>query len=363
MLLCLTACPSGNSDNAAISSSLTTSEDKSESELKSESEVSSKPETSSSPKKPSSSVPSSNHKHQYEKTQLTASCGQEGGTLYSCACGESYKENVVAPSYKHDFKEQSITLSEDTFTVYVCEECGTQALYVTEWWKYKAQFDDLRWYVTGKITPSQDGKSHIESDYEIVVCGKGAIEDYSEDAKTAPWRRFLGSKLKSITVTGGVTSIGQNAFSYKSRNKMNVGFYIGGCVKTIKSGAIKLNIYDIVLENGVETIERSAITGVQNLYLPESVKTCADLGLKSSTRYYYEGDLDSLLKIQVENPQYALRPLHSLKERCDWYSQNAQDSEGFCTVILNSSKIGKGKALFDGKNTKTDTQSLKEYVK
>lgn len=358
MLLSLTACPNTRPDNAAVSSSFTISEVQSEDESK----PSLKEETSSSPKTSSAVTSANNHKHQYEKTVMLQSCGQEGGDVYTCECGDSYKRNVVAPTYKHDFLEEKRTVGEDTFTVFVCVNCGTEALYVAEWWKYKAQFDDVRWYISGKINIAEDGKSHYESDYEIVVCGKGAIEDFNKKTGNPPWHSFLGSKLKSITVTGGITSIGNNAFNYRTSKKQEVNFYIGGSVKTIKSGAIRLNVNDIILQNGVEVIEKDAISGVRNIYLPESVMVCHDIGTKSTANYYYEGNLDSLLEIQVKNPEIAGNPPCTLKELCDWYSENNKSSDYLCTVIMSSPEIRKGSALFDGKTVKTDPESLKMYI-
>lgn len=358
MLLSLTACPSESTDNAENSSGVSVLETQSQTE----SDVPSKNEGATSSKKPSNTASLPGHKHEYEKTELTASCGEVGGTLYSCSCGESYMENAISPSYKHDFQEEKRNIGEKTLTVYKCSQCAVEALYVEEWWKYKAKFNEVRWYVMGKITPTQDGKGYLESDYEIVVCGNGAIEDYNEKAGDPLWRRFLGSKLKSVTVANGITSIGKNAFCYRSSKKQNVSFKIGGSVKAIKSGAIKLNINDVVLGEGVETVEKGAISGVGRIYLPKSIKACSDLGYRNNVSYYYKGDLDSLLNIEVENPGIAGSPTCTLKERCDWSSANNENPEYACAVILNSSKIGKGEGVFDGKTVKTDPESLKMYI-
>ena len=358
MLLSLASCFGDGLDNVANSSNFTASDTQNETENNS----SLSNEASTSSKKPLDTSSLSNHKHQYEKSELTASCGQTGGTLYSCECGDSYMENPIAPSYKHDFKEQEIVVGEISHRVFKCTKCDITALYVEKWWEYKNRFDEVRWYITGKLTPSEDGKSVIESDYELVICGQGAIGDYNEKTGSAPWRRFLSSKLKSVTVASGVTSIGKNAFCYRTAKKQETSFYVGGTVKTIKSGAIQLSVRDMVLENGIETIEAGAISGTQNIYLPLSVTVFGDLGRRNSVRYYYEGELSSLLEIRVENPDIAGSPECTLKERCDWSAADNSTPDYACTVILNSDKIGNGTALFDGKTVKTDLESLKTYI-
>ena len=93
------------------------------------------------------------------------------------------------------------------------------------------------------------------------------------------------------------------------------------------------------------------------------VEVFSDLGRRSNICYYYKGNLDDLLKIRVDNPAVAGGPECSFKERCEWSILNSEEPEYFCTVVVNSSKIGKGNALFDGKETKTDAESLKPYIK
>ena len=197
-------------------------------------------ESSSNSEPISSNASINNHTHQYVKTQKTANCGESGGILYSCSCGDSYMENAIFPSYEHDFVEENISIGNTTRNIFRCTQCNVEALYVEEWWNLKTKFKEIRYYISGKLTAFDDGAGYIESDYEIVVCGVGDIEDYNEKKGNPPWREFLGTKLKSITVANGITSIGKNAFCYRTAKKQDASFYIGGSVKTIKSGAISL---------------------------------------------------------------------------------------------------------------------------
>lgn len=359
MMLSCAACTNTDTDKLASTSGFTDSETHTEPQGK----PSSKDESSANSKSPSAPTAPNNHKHQYVKTEKTATCGETGGTLYSCACGEGYVENAVDPSYKHDFEEHVITIGESSKTIFKCTNCETQALYIDDWWKYKKKFNEVRWYVLGKISPSSDGKRYIESDYEIIICGVGEIESFNEKNGSAPWRRFLGSKLKAITVTNGVTSIGENAFSYRVAGKREVSFNISGTVKTIKSGAIKLGINEVVLGSGIETVEANAIDGVSEVYLPKSIKTYCDLGRRTNVRYYYEGNIDDLYKVTVENSALAGNPQCTFKERCEWSDINSETPAYSCAIILSSSKMGKGNAVFDGKTVKTDAESLKPYIK
>ena len=315
------------------------------------------------PSKPQSSEPE--HEHVYEKTVKLASCNSGGYEKYTCNCGDSYNENVVAPTYKHDFDYGYRVIGKNEYVVFICKNCGLDALDVDGSWRNKVKKDEIRWYVLGDIT--EEKGYYYEDNYELVVCGKGAIEDYSTKSTAttdiAPWTEFLKNKLKSITVADGITSIGKNAFNYLNKEQKTVPFKVAGSVKTIKNGAINLNIYDITFEEGVETIEAGAISGIRDIYLPKSIKFCGDLGKRDGKRYYYRSGVDDLLKIKVINHGAAGTPICTLKERCDFYFKNNTDGSNPCIVLLNASRVRSGTALFNGKDVKTDYDTISPYLR
>lgn len=403
MMLSLTACPNVDYDDAPTSSGLsttmsqtesdntsskkeetssqsslgtsvpddTTSKDKNTSSKNKDTSSNQRPTASESggildiinPPKPESSEPE--HEHVYEKTVKLASCNSGGYEKYTCDCGDSYKKNVVGPTYKHDFDYGYRPVGRNEYVVFICNNCGLDALDVDGNWLDRVKKDEIRWYVLGEIGETEKGL-YYENNYELVVCGKGAIKDYStkstETTGIAPWTDFLKNKLKSITVAEGITSIGKNAFNYWNKEQKFVPFKVAGSVKTIKKGAINLNIYDITFEEGVETIEAGSISGIRDIYLPKSIKFCGDLGKREGKRYYYRSGVDDLLKIKVINHRAAGTPTCTLKERCDFYYKNNTDGLRPCTVILNASRVRSGTALFTGKDVITDYNTIKPYL-
>lgn len=405
MMLSLTACPNRESDDAPTSSGLSTtmsetgsdntsskkeetssqssagtsvpndtsSKDKNTSSKNKDTSSNQRPTASESggildiinPPKPQSSEPE--HEHVYEKTVKLASCNSGGYEKYTCDCGDSYKENVVGPTYKHEFKEDWIVGESMWYPGFGCTKCGLKVLDMEGWWNDYVKTDKVRWYVTGTKVEKANGDFSHDADLHIVVCGKGAIIDYKSNNGAAPWYEYVNKYLKKITIAEGVTTIGEYAFYSTVKEKRKVEFDMADSVKRINKYGIHLNMYDLTLGSGVEEIKENGIDAVNNLYIPKSVKTFYDLGNYRDTHYYYEGDLDALYKIQV---QYSIADgnlikyvVRSYKERCERYYDYPAAYGYYDIVILNSSKIKKGNAVFDGRTVKTDSETLSYYVK
>lgn len=64
------------------------------------------------------------HVHEYVKTTVVATCTVDGYTEYNCACGDSYRTDIV-PSKGHDYQRRVYepTCTAEGFTVYTCA-CG-----------------------------------------------------------------------------------------------------------------------------------------------------------------------------------------------------------------------------------------------
>lgn len=53
----------------------------------------------------------------------------------------------------------------------------------------------------------------VFSDYEIVVCGKGAMKDYTGSDSTIPWFDSYHTPMKKITIHEGITRVGRINFT------------------------------------------------------------------------------------------------------------------------------------------------------
>lgn len=64
------------------------------------------------------------HSHSYEKTVIAATCTQDGWSVFTCACGDSYKDNIT-PAFGHSYQASVIkpTYMSQGYTRYVCDVC------------------------------------------------------------------------------------------------------------------------------------------------------------------------------------------------------------------------------------------------
>ncbi|MBR5514839.1 MAG: leucine-rich repeat protein, partial [Clostridia bacterium] len=156
--------------------------------------------------------------------------------------------------------------------------------------------------VTGDIATAS-GKCGDNLTWEIdtlgvlTVSGTGDMYDYEYDVYTTnntPWNSY-NSKVKSVVINEGVTSIGSDAFCL-FRNLTNIeisntvtsiGYYafydcesltsvvVPGNVKTIGKGAFSYNdmLSNVSIQDGVEIIDERAFfrTGLKKITFPDSV--------------------------------------------------------------------------------------------
>lgn len=65
------------------------------------------------------------HLHGYTATIVSPTCTEDGYTLYSCACGDSYKEDIVkALGHSYVTTKRDATCTEDGYTTHTCSVCG-----------------------------------------------------------------------------------------------------------------------------------------------------------------------------------------------------------------------------------------------
>ena len=71
--------------------------------------------------------PGPDHKHVYNNTVISPSCNRQGYTLYSCECGDTYKDDVK-DKLTHSYTSQVISPTEESkgYTLYTCSICGDE---------------------------------------------------------------------------------------------------------------------------------------------------------------------------------------------------------------------------------------------
>ncbi len=114
--------------------------------------------------------------------------------------------------------------------------------------------DDLEW----EITYTND-----ENSLTLSITGTGDMYDYSSNS--APWRDYR-SKITSVKLPNGLTSIGKNAF-YKCEKLASVTFESGSQLKTIVLGAFEEceSLTSIQIPASVTEIGNSAFAACSQL--------------------------------------------------------------------------------------------------
>ena len=198
-------------------------------------------------------------------------------------CGKVLlKQNTIPLTDNHNFVQAQDHMS------YKCSAC---ALTVIDHGNADGSLtggnDKVKYYVTGDI------KNY--SDIKIVVYGTGDMPNFSKK-NSPPWQDYL-SRAVMITVKEGITCIGKYAF-YCPDSTTNCKFVMADTVKTIKQGAIHLNVKNLVLGNGVEFVQANAIGDINTIYIPKSVKKLYLSSLGNET-YFYEGTLEEFYQIEL----------------------------------------------------------------
>ncbi len=85
------------------------------------------PGTSGNPTVSNPSSGAAEHKHEYGKTEIIATCTHQGYILFECSCGDSYKENFKE-QLPHKFTSEIIppTTQDRGYTLHICSVCGSQ---------------------------------------------------------------------------------------------------------------------------------------------------------------------------------------------------------------------------------------------
>ena len=106
------------------------------------------------------------HTHSYTSSVVAPTCTDQGYTLYTCACGNSYKDNYVAAK-GHNHSATSVTAptcTEQGYTTYTCE-CGDS---------YKDNYVAALGHEFGEFVFENSSKSHVAA---CSVCGATEAEN------------------------------------------------------------------------------------------------------------------------------------------------------------------------------------------
>ena len=222
------------------------------------------------------------HTHSYTEKVIPATCTEKGYTLYTCACGESYRNNESNPlnhSFLNYVSDENATCTENGTKTAKCERCEETDT-VTEN-KLGHKFKDGKCERCGtdffseelSYTQSADGKSYSVTG--IGECKDAVIvvpAEYDGLPVTAVGAEaFSNCAIREITLPDSVTEIGGNAFDGCPLEKATVP---AAAAPHIGNPALKTAIITSGEALADRTFENCAsLTGVT---LPEDLKNIGE---------------------------------------------------------------------------------------
>ena len=136
--------------------------------------------------------------HSYVMKEIEETCVTDGYLLYVCACGDSYKTDIVRATNLHDFREKPSAQG------YACNMCGLEVIsHGTVDGTSVDGSDAIKFYITGTE------KFSIRT---MVIYGNGDMPDFIDGHDPAWVKDFSTHVVATIIIESGVTSIGDYAF-------------------------------------------------------------------------------------------------------------------------------------------------------
>ena len=295
------------------------------------------------------------HTHKYQEEVIEPTCTENGYTIYTCKCGDTYKDNEVT-SKEHIYQEEVIapTCTENGYTIYRCK-CGdsyidnpTTALghEYGEWNIIKSPT-----YTTNGIEGRKCSRCNDEIKYEITRADTllkytlinneyyevtGYKEDLNADVDLviSPIHRglpvksikasvFKGcDKVCKIVIPSSVEHIGFGAFqgcenlrsitipfvgdSLENGSYSHFGYIFGALSSDENCDLVPHNLIEVIITGG-DNINKLAFNTcycVENITIPSSVTSigkdafynCIDL-----KNVYYNGTYDDLLNMMFHS--------------------------------------------------------------
>lgn len=214
------------------------------------------------------------HTHSYTATVVEPTCSEEGYTLYTCSCGDSYKSDYTETTahkfinttcewcgYVNNGKYETVTsggvtytLQDDVLTCYGYGKC-------TDAWQDTIKLAAVKTVIIGENITTIDGV--VEGAFENCTNLKKVV--FSDDLIEITGPEFQGcTSLKSITFP---------------KNLQTIGFYsFEGCTA----------LNNVVVPDSVTTIGISAFancTSLTNITLPDNLELIGEKAFKNSGYY------------------------------------------------------------------------------
>jgi len=296
------------------------------------------------------------HTHTYSKSVKAATCDAEGYTLYKCACGSQYKENVTPVTHAHTFVRGERRVGDCYFDGTYCSRCDILVFsYGNADGSIVGGNDKVKYYVTGRVSQGEYGL--VESDFHIVIYGQGAMPSCYEEIEgrqvfnPPAWHDYL-YYAKKITIAEGITSISKGSFYYTDIAK-DVEFDMADSVKTIESNSIYLKGGSLTLGAGVEWV--GGISGsLKSVYLPKSVKFFGAWDNRVETVYFYAGSKAEFLAIETWTTNKGFTVTVTVKEFLEKYFSNDYVYSPRMHVYLNAQNVDDRSQYFNTMNEFTN---------
>lgn len=236
--------------------------------------------------------------HTYKLSVVKPTCSTGGYNLYKCSCGNSYKENVVSPTYQHNFVNKQFSDEGHKYESIGCSRCSVE---IIEYGNLDGSSPDTpragKYYISGKShNPGQSAT--------LVIYGTGAIPN----VEGLP--HYHMEHVGKIIIGDGISSIGNYAFADPINCVKEI--HIGAGVKTIGAYALKgLRLEKLIFGKSVESIAYTAFEpkNVKKCYYPKSIKYMGPCSW--SNTMYYEGTKEELAKVTAGSSRTPINQMDS----------------------------------------------------
>ena len=242
-------------------------------------------------------IPAAGHSHSAVVTPPT--CVEQGFTIHTCACGDSYVDTYVdalGHTWGDWHETKAPTMTEDGEELRYCDNCDCYETNIISSIA-NGTWGSLTWTLN-KVTG------------ELVISGVGEMDDIPYHSSFA-WREY-NHLIKTVAIENGIISIGANAFS--------------GCY----------NLTSVTIANGVTSIGIQAFDGCSSLTSIEIPSSMIAIG-GSAFRYCNSLTYDTYDNAKYigneENPYLVLMAATSTSITTCEINEN-------CTVIYSEAFSG-----------------------